>query len=75
MTRDLLTAELSRLEVAKPSAIARFNEARTARIAEIKAALAALPAEPVVIGDAALDAMLARCDAGSRQNRAAARWR
>lgn len=46
MNRTDLTAEIARIESATPSTVAAFNTARAARLADLKADLAALPAEP-----------------------------
>lgn len=73
MTRTDLTAEIARLEAATPSKVAAFNESRAVRLADIRAKLAAMPAEPVTF-DAGTEAQIARFDASTPANRRRDRW-
>jgi hypothetical protein len=73
MNRNDLAAEIARLEAATPSRVASFNEARAARLADLRAKLATMPTEPAK-DDPAYLAMLEAADAASAKNRARARW-
>jgi hypothetical protein len=68
-----VTNELARLRAANPNSPASFLADRAARIAELEAKLATMT--PPHVEDPAYLAMLARADASSPANRAAARWR
>lgn len=73
MTRNDLTAEISRLESATPSRVAAFNESRAARLTDLRAKLAVMPVD-VEPFDADAEAQIARFDASTPANRAKARW-
>ena len=72
MTRNDLTAELSRLEAATPSRFASFNEDRARRIAAIRAQLATMP-EETPAEDPSLRAFLDRQAKAERAQRATER--
>ncbi len=74
MNRNDIAAEIARLEAATPSRFASFNEDRAARLADLRAKLAAMPAEVPTYRDEALDKLIEAADAASPKNRARARW-
>ena len=53
-----IDGHIARIEAATPSRIASFEQSRLARLAELRAVLAAMPAEPVEIEDAGFNRWL-----------------